>query len=149
MTELDIDLNMKIGEWDVIQEAGSKLEPVYGPGYTGIENLGNSCYLNSVMQVLFTIPDFKHRYHRQKFTIHKYFMSEWGMDKFVFFLQMHAVKICEKSLVGYIPNFWHFMKPGAWNLNIWNKFLFRYYDAIQEIYENCTSNPADDFNVQM
>ncbi|KAK7487678.1 hypothetical protein BaRGS_00021097 [Batillaria attramentaria] len=62
MVELEIDLNQRIGEWDVIQEAGSQLTPLYGPGYTGMRNLGNSCYMNSVMQVLFTIPDFQRRY---------------------------------------------------------------------------------------
>ena len=62
MIELEIDLNQKVGEWDVIQEAGSKLTPMYGPGYTGMRNLGNSCYMNSVMQVMFTIPDFQRRY---------------------------------------------------------------------------------------
>lgn len=61
MVELEIDLNQRIGEWDVIQEAGSNLTPLYGPGYTGMRNLGNSCYMNSVMQVLFTIPDFRKR----------------------------------------------------------------------------------------
>ena len=61
MIELEIDLNQKVGEWDVIQEAGSKLTPMYGPGYTGMRNLGNSCYMNSVMQVVFTIPDFQIR----------------------------------------------------------------------------------------
>ncbi|XP_055864421.1 ubiquitin carboxyl-terminal hydrolase 5-like isoform X2 [Biomphalaria glabrata] len=63
MTELEIDINQKIGEWDVIQEAGSQLRPCYGSGYTGMRNLGNSCYLNSVMQVLFSIPDFQRRYY--------------------------------------------------------------------------------------
>lgn len=62
MMELEIDLNQKIGEWDVIQESGSQLKPIYGKGYTGMRNLGNSCYMNSVMQVIFTIPDFKEKY---------------------------------------------------------------------------------------
>lgn len=61
MTELEIDINQKIGEWDVIQESSSNLKPLNGPGYTGMHNLGNSCYLNSVMQVLFSIHDFQKR----------------------------------------------------------------------------------------
>ena len=62
MVELEIDMNQRIGEWATIQEAGSKLVPLYGPGYTGLANLGNSCYLNSIMQVVFSIPDFKTMY---------------------------------------------------------------------------------------
>ena len=33
-------------------------------GYTGIKNLGNSCYMNSVMQVLFTLKDFQEKYYK-------------------------------------------------------------------------------------
>ncbi|XP_054160673.1 ubiquitin carboxyl-terminal hydrolase 5-like [Oppia nitens] len=62
MIELEIDLNQQFGEWSIIQEEGSQLVPLYGPGYTGLANLGNSCYLNSVMQVIFTIPDFQKLY---------------------------------------------------------------------------------------
>ncbi|KMQ97752.1 ubiquitin carboxyl-terminal hydrolase 5 [Lasius niger] len=62
MIELELDLNQKFGEWVSLQEAASKLTPLYGPGYTGLTNLGNSCYLNSVMQMLFIIPDFIGRY---------------------------------------------------------------------------------------
>jgi ubiquitin carboxyl-terminal hydrolase 5/13 len=62
MIELELDLNQKFGEWVSLQEAGSKLTPLYGPGYTGLTNLGNSCYLNSVMQTLFIIPDFIKKY---------------------------------------------------------------------------------------
>ena len=61
MTELEIDMNMRIGEWSIIQESGKELKPCYGQGYTGLANLGNSCYLNSVMQVLFSLPEFKQR----------------------------------------------------------------------------------------
>ena len=62
MTELEIDMNMRIGEWSIIQESGRELVPCYGPGYTGLVNLGNSCYLNSVMQVMFSLPEFKTRW---------------------------------------------------------------------------------------
>ena len=46
------------GEWATLCESQSKLEPITGPGYTGMQNLGNTCYMNSLMQVLFTIPSF-------------------------------------------------------------------------------------------
>ncbi|XP_062848799.1 ubiquitin carboxyl-terminal hydrolase 5 isoform X1 [Trichomycterus rosablanca] len=62
MTELEIAVNQRVGEWEVIQESGTTLRPLWGPGLTGMKNLGNSCYLNSVMQVLFTIPDFQEKY---------------------------------------------------------------------------------------
>uniref|UniRef100_A0A8C1UH85 Ubiquitin carboxyl-terminal hydrolase n=1 Tax=Cyprinus carpio TaxID=7962 RepID=A0A8C1UH85_CYPCA len=55
-------MEKRVGEWEVIQESGSTLRPLWGPGLTGMKNLGNSCYLNSVMQVLFTIPDFQTKY---------------------------------------------------------------------------------------
>ncbi|KAE8747199.1 hypothetical protein FOCC_FOCC006066 [Frankliniella occidentalis] len=62
MVELELSLNQKMGEWSTLQESGSQLKPLYGPGYTGLANLGNSCYLNSVMQVIFAIPDFVERF---------------------------------------------------------------------------------------
>uniref|UniRef100_A0A6Q2X6G8 Ubiquitin carboxyl-terminal hydrolase n=1 Tax=Esox lucius TaxID=8010 RepID=A0A6Q2X6G8_ESOLU len=55
-------LHSRVGEWEVIQESGATLQPLSGPGLTGMKNLGNSCYLNSVMQVIFTVPDFQSKY---------------------------------------------------------------------------------------
>ncbi|GAB1862828.1 Ubiquitin carboxyl-terminal hydrolase [Camponotus japonicus] len=69
MIELELDLNQKFGEWVSLQEAASKLTPLYGSGYTGLINLGNSCYLNSVMQMLFIIPDFIKRYEKKALQI--------------------------------------------------------------------------------
>uniref|UniRef100_A0A034W439 Ubiquitin carboxyl-terminal hydrolase n=1 Tax=Bactrocera dorsalis TaxID=27457 RepID=A0A034W439_BACDO len=62
MVELELEINQRIGEWSLLTESDSELEPLAGPGYTGMRNLGNSCYINSVMQVIFTLPDFIKRY---------------------------------------------------------------------------------------
>lgn len=44
MTELEIEANAALKfEFDKITEAGVQLEPLYGPGYTGMINLGNRC----------------------------------------------------------------------------------------------------------
>lgn len=40
MSELEIEAN-QLYEFDAIQESGVELEPVYGPGLTGMKNLGN------------------------------------------------------------------------------------------------------------
>ncbi|XP_025420620.1 ubiquitin carboxyl-terminal hydrolase 5 isoform X2 [Sipha flava] len=69
MVELELDLNQKFGEWATMQESGSELKPIFGPGYTGIHNLGNSCYMNSILQVLFSIPDFTVKYYVRSINI--------------------------------------------------------------------------------
>jgi len=35
---------------------------MFGPGLTGMENLGNSCYMNSVVQCFFNLPEFRDYY---------------------------------------------------------------------------------------
>ena len=62
MVELEVELNQKFGEWVAQQEGTNQLSPVYGPGYTGLVNLGSSCYMNSVLQMFFAIPDFVDRF---------------------------------------------------------------------------------------
>ena len=57
MAELEIDLNSSF-EFDKILESGAQLEKVSGPGLTGLFNLGNSCYMNSLIQVLMHLPEF-------------------------------------------------------------------------------------------
>lgn len=38
---------------------------LYGPGFTGINNIGNSCYLNSVLQTLNSLPEFREQYYHK------------------------------------------------------------------------------------
>lgn len=52
MVELELEVNQRAWEWGALQESSSSLQPTHGARLTGILNLGNSCYLNSVMQVL-------------------------------------------------------------------------------------------------
>lgn len=61
MTELQIEQNLKF-DFSMTGEDGKELEPLFGPGLTGLRNLGNSCYLASVLQVLFSLPSFHSRY---------------------------------------------------------------------------------------
>jgi ubiquitin carboxyl-terminal hydrolase 5/13 len=54
--ELKANLNLTLSK--VIEE-GKVLIPVFGQDLTGMENLGNTCYMNSVVQVLFSLDEFK------------------------------------------------------------------------------------------
>ncbi|KAJ3005839.1 UNVERIFIED_CONTAM: hypothetical protein HDU68_004382 [Siphonaria sp. JEL0065] len=61
LTELQLEQNMKF-DFSMTTEDGKELNPLFGPGYTGLKNLGNTCYMASVLQVLFTLPSFQERY---------------------------------------------------------------------------------------
>lgn len=61
LTEMQIEQNMR-WEFSMTTEDGKELKPLFGPGLTGLKNLGNSCYLASMMQCLFDMPSFQQRY---------------------------------------------------------------------------------------
>ncbi|KAF9816460.1 hypothetical protein IEO21_04065 [Rhodonia placenta] len=62
MTELQIEHNLKF-DFSLTDESGKALEPVFGPGLTGLSNLGNSCYMASVLQTVFSLSVFRQRYY--------------------------------------------------------------------------------------
>jgi ubiquitin carboxyl-terminal hydrolase 5/13 len=60
LAEMELEINKSVGaEYAAIMESGESLEPAYGPGRTGIVNLGNTCYISSILQALFAMDDFK------------------------------------------------------------------------------------------
>ncbi|KAJ3229576.1 hypothetical protein HDU81_005241 [Chytriomyces hyalinus] len=61
LTELQLEQNMKF-DFSMTTEDGKELAPLFGPGFTGLKNLGNTCYMASVLQVLFALPAFQDRY---------------------------------------------------------------------------------------
>lgn len=61
LTEMQIDQNLR-WEFSMTTEDGKELKPVFGPELTGFKNLGNSCYLNSILQCLYDLPSFQARY---------------------------------------------------------------------------------------
>ncbi|KAK1261154.1 Ubiquitin carboxyl-terminal hydrolase 14 [Acorus gramineus] len=63
--ERELDQNTNF-DWNRIQESGQEVEPLFGPGYTGLVNLGNSCYLASTMQVIFSTHSFCSRYYERQ-----------------------------------------------------------------------------------
>ncbi|PGH17008.1 hypothetical protein AJ79_01392 [Helicocarpus griseus UAMH5409] len=61
LVEMQIEQNLK---WDfsMTGQDGHESKPLFGSGLTGLKNLGNSCYISSVVQCLLSLPDFKERY---------------------------------------------------------------------------------------
>jgi len=59
--EMDLELNLNFTLSKILEE-GKVLTPVFGAGFTGMENLGNSCYMNSVLQILFHQPELRDKY---------------------------------------------------------------------------------------
>ncbi|KAI9810391.1 MAG: hypothetical protein M1827_006277 [Pycnora praestabilis] len=61
LTELQIEQNLR-WEFSMTTEDGKELQPLFGEGFTGLKNLGNSCYLASILQCLFSLHIFQERY---------------------------------------------------------------------------------------
>ncbi|USW55912.1 Putative Zinc finger, UBP-type, UBA-like superfamily, Zinc finger, RING/FYVE/PHD-type [Septoria linicola] len=61
----EMNLMYNIGfDFSMTDADGRQLKPLFGKGLTGLKNMGNSCYLASVLQALFAMPEFYNRYYK-------------------------------------------------------------------------------------
>ncbi|KAK6374165.1 ubiquitin C-terminal hydrolase Ubp14 [Lithohypha guttulata] len=62
LMEMQVEQNLK---WDfsMTTDDGKELKPLFGQGFTGLKNIGNTCYLASTVQCLFDLPEFQQRYY--------------------------------------------------------------------------------------
>ena len=63
MQEMELELNQSFDFGRITGDGSGAVAK--GPGFTGMINMGNSCYMNSVCQTLFSLPEFKARYADQ------------------------------------------------------------------------------------
>lgn len=43
--------------WNLVNENGEKFELISAPGCIGLANIGSSCYMNSVLQTIFSTEE--------------------------------------------------------------------------------------------
>jgi hypothetical protein len=58
---MQINMNIEF-EYNAITEGGAELKPMFGRGHVGLTNLGNYCYMNSILQAVWSIPAFAQMY---------------------------------------------------------------------------------------
>jgi ubiquitin carboxyl-terminal hydrolase 5/13 len=54
--EIEAELNAKY-DWSKIIVEGDTARLAFGPGYVGLRNIGSSCYMNSILQAMFSVPE--------------------------------------------------------------------------------------------
>jgi ubiquitin carboxyl-terminal hydrolase 5/13 len=83
--ELNVEIN-KSWDFDTVSKDGKEFDLFTGPNSLGLRNLGNTCYFNSVIQLLTAIPDFQKEYTTQECE-----KARWADPKRQFYRMFHEM----------------------------------------------------------
>lgn len=64
VAEINLDINLNFALNKLISGKDKTEKRIYEPGFTGMNNIGNSCYLNSVVQILNSLPEYRDQYYK-------------------------------------------------------------------------------------
>jgi ubiquitin carboxyl-terminal hydrolase 5/13 len=79
-------------EYNAITEGGTELTPMFGAGLVGLKNLGNYCYMNSILQAVWAIPAFAQAYVQSLETLMRSAPSDVAFDFIAQFIKVgHAL----------------------------------------------------------
>jgi len=95
LAEMEVDLNQNY-DWSRICESGGELKRLRGPGLVGLKNLGNSCYMNSSVQLLMGLPEAKTRYADADLAIRKAAPGEVSTDLVAQVAKLNNGLMCDR-----------------------------------------------------
>ncbi|CCW59722.1 unnamed protein product [Phytomonas sp. EM1] len=134
MGEIEYDYSM---QWNFkqIMEDGAELVPLYGPGRTGIYNIGNTCYIASVLQCLMSLEAFRDAFYSSRSCLHQ---DHCWIDPY-------ACRTCQTERIASGLLSGEFSKADEENKGISPRLFKKVYAANHPDFSTCLQQDAQEY----